>query len=39
LMIKGSGAGFGSISLTIGSGCRSGRPKNIWIRNTEYNSI
>jgi hypothetical protein len=26
-MIEGSG----SVSLTIGSGCGSGRPKNIWI--------
>ncbi len=40
LMIEGSG----SISLTNGSGCGSGRPKNIWIlririliRNTDRN--
>jgi hypothetical protein len=37
LMIEGSGsgsrAGSGSIPLTNGSGSRSGRPKNTWIRN------
>jgi hypothetical protein len=36
LMIEGSGSrsrgGFGSIPVTSGSG--SGRPKNMWIRNT-----
>jgi hypothetical protein len=34
LMIEGLGAGFrsGSIPLTSGSGSRSGRPNNIWIR-------
>ena len=30
LMIEGSGAGYGSIPLTSGSG--SGRPKYMWIR-------
>ncbi len=39
LMIEG-GSGYGSVSLTNGSGCGSGRPKNIWIlririRNTD----
>jgi hypothetical protein len=34
MMIEGSGsrAGSGSIPLTSGSGSRSGRPKNTWIR-------
>jgi hypothetical protein len=32
MMIEGSGVGSGSIPLTNGSG--SGRPKNVWIRNT-----
>jgi hypothetical protein len=36
-MIEGSGSGYGSVSLTNGSGCGSGRPKNIWIRNTDAN--
>jgi hypothetical protein len=31
LIMEGSGAGSGSIPLTNGS---SGRPKNMWIRNT-----
>ncbi len=31
LMVEGSGARSGSISLTNGSGFGSGRPRNIWI--------
>ncbi len=31
--------GFGSIPLTNGSGSGSGRPKNMWIRNTAWTTV
>ncbi len=44
LMIKGSGSGARSRSVSLTNGSRSGRPKNIWIlririRNTDYQDI
>jgi hypothetical protein len=32
MIIEGSGSGAGSIPMTSGSGSRSWRPKNMWIR-------
>jgi hypothetical protein len=38
LLIEGSGARSGSESIPLTSGFGSGRPKNIWIRNTVVRS-
>jgi hypothetical protein len=35
-MIEGCGSGVGSVLVNNGSGCGSGKPKNIWIHNTAF---